>query len=72
MAAKKNPKYNVSKYGSRVERGGLVQVKHIIVKGNSKKDMGFHYIFKAVFYNYSNKWWPILTPSKELNGSFRP
>ena len=49
MDAKKNPRYDVSKYGSHVERGGLVQVKHIIVKGNSKKDMEFHYIFEALF-----------------------
>ena len=49
MAAKKTPNYNVLKYGSHVVRGCLVQVKHIIVKGNSKKDMEFHYIFEAVF-----------------------
>ena len=49
MDSKKTPKFNVSKYGSHVERGFLVQVKHIIVKGNSKKDMEFHYIFEALF-----------------------
>ena len=47
----------------------LVKIKQIFGQGNNKKDMVLHYIFKAVFGKYNNKWWPIPTPRKEWSDS---
>ena len=49
MTPKRNLKGKFPTYGTRVERGSLVEVNRVIGRFKGKKKMNFHYRLKSVF-----------------------